>query len=61
MDKLEHDFITTPEACQFLGISKSTLLNKVSAGIVPVYKVAGGHNNRYRIRDLEKLFVKRDY
>ena len=59
MDKLEHDFITTEEACIFLGIKKPTLYNKISAGIIPVYKVAGGHNNRYRIRDLEKLFVKR--
>jgi excisionase family DNA binding protein len=60
MDKrLEHDFITTEQACSFLGIKKPTLYNKISAGIIPVYKVAKGNVNRYRIRDLEKLFEKR--
>jgi len=57
--KLEHDFINTDQACEYLGIAKPTLYNKICAGIIPVYKLAGGHNNRYRIRDLEKLFVKR--
>ena len=57
--KLEHDFINTDQACEYLGIAKPTLYNKICAGIIPVYKIAGGNVNRYRIRDLEKLFVKR--
>ncbi len=56
--KLEHEYVSHKTACELLQIAKPTLYNLVSQGKVPVFKLAGG-NNRYRVKDLETLFVKR--
>ncbi len=56
--KLEHEYVNHSQACEILQIAKPTLYNLVSQGKVPVFKLAGG-NNRYRVKDLEKLFIKR--
>jgi len=51
----ENEWFTSPEAAFYLGISKKSLLNKVSAGQIPYFKF--GRLNRYRKSDLEGLLA----
>jgi len=45
-------YVTIKEACQFLGISRSTIYRLMSEGQIPYAKI-GGHATRYNLQDLE--------
>ena len=48
-------WMTTTEAAKYLRVSKWSLLNFVSSGRVPYYKL--GRSNRYRREDLDNLLL----
>lgn len=50
-------WFTTEEAANFLRISVGSLLNMVSNGQVPYYKLCG--RNRYRLDDLRGLLIQK--
>jgi excisionase family DNA binding protein len=57
MEKIiDKEFLTTIEASQFMGISKGRLLNMVSNGKVPHYKL--GRSNRYKLSELRELLLE---
>ena len=47
--------MTSEEAAEFLGISIQSLLNRVSAGSIPYYKL--GRLNRYKKSELAQLLL----
>jgi excisionase family DNA binding protein len=56
---LSKDMVTwfnTSEAAEYLSISKGVLLNMVSRGEIPYYKL-GRRSNRYRKEELDELLV----
>lgn len=55
---INKDMVTwfnTAEAAEYLSISKGQLLNLVSKGEIPYYKL--GRSNRYRKEELDELLV----
>jgi excisionase family DNA binding protein len=46
--------VTTGEAAEILGVSRSTIVRYVEAGILPARKLPGGHL-RIRREDVERL------
>jgi len=53
---IDTEWLTTPEAAKFLGISEGALRNMTSSGQVTYFKL--GHRNRYRLVDLRALLLK---
>lgn len=51
------EWLTSTEAANYLGISKSRLFNLVSNGNVPYYKF--GRSNRYLISELRELLLSK--
>jgi excisionase family DNA binding protein len=49
------EWLTTIQAARYMGISKSSLLNFVSAGKIPYYKF--GRSNRYQKNELNDLLL----
>ena len=47
--------MTSEEAAEYLGISIQSLLNRVSAGSIPYYKL--GRLNRYKKSELAQLLL----
>lgn len=55
---LNKDMVTwmnTSEAAEYLSISKGRLLNLVSQGVIPVYKL--GRSNRYRKEEIDEILL----
>ena len=55
---INEDMVTwmnTAEASEYLSISKGRLLNLVSQGVIPVYKL--GRSNRYRKEELDEILL----
>ena len=50
-------YVTIKEACQFLGISRTTIYRLMSEGQIPYTKM-GGHATRYHLQDLETFARK---
>jgi excisionase family DNA binding protein len=55
-DNFLTEWLTTPAAAKFLGISPGSLRNMTSDGRVPFHKL--GRRNRYRLEDLRALLLK---
>lgn len=49
------EWLTSPEAAQYLGISSAHLRNLTSCGRVPFYKF--GRSNRYLVSELRELLM----
>ncbi len=56
MNVLDKEFLTTIEASLYMGISKGRLLNMVSLGKIPHYKL--GRSNRYKLSELREILLE---
>lgn len=52
---LKIEWLTTKQAAEYLGLSVGALMNMVSNGHIPYYKL--GRRNRYRLVDLRELLL----
>lgn len=50
-------FLTTPEACRYLGISRTTLARLSASGRIPAPLKVSPRRNLWRRDDLDKYFV----
>ncbi len=53
--KTEDEWLTSDEAAEFLRVSVKTLLNMVSSGKIPYYKLS--NRNRYLKSELQELLL----
>lgn len=51
--------ISVPQACQLLGISRSTLYKLIQIGEIPAFKLSQGGRWRFEQRDLEEWLEDR--
>lgn len=52
------EWLTIPEALEYLRVSKSTLYECMSDGRVPFYYVKGTRQRRLKKRDIDNLMVR---
>lgn len=56
MTNIYNEFLTTKEAAEYMRISKGRLLNMVSNGKIPHYKL--GRSNRYKLSELREILLE---
>jgi excisionase family DNA binding protein len=52
---VERDWLNVKEACDYLQVSRQTLYNLMSRGLVPYAEVIGVRGRRIKKEDLDKL------